>query len=140
MNCFCFFAFILNSNISSTLVVPHDVPAGFGIGRWASAGAFGGRYRLLASPLSDRFAVTDDGVLMTVSRLDDDVMAGHPQPLRLYLAQDAPAISATHSLHLYVVDPQRQLHFTAPLYRYPIKKPSVLSLKETLHADIISIG
>ena len=96
-----------------SLVVAHDVPAGFSIDRWASSGL--SQYRLLPSAHSARFALVDNGLLMTTARLDG--LLRHPQPLTLYVAEDGPARKATHAVQLYVVDRRELIHFTKPLYR-----------------------
>lgn len=102
-----------NNATLRSLVVAHDVPAGFSIDRWASSGS--SQYRLLPSAHSGRFALVDNGILMTTAKLDG--LLRHPQPLTLYLAEDGPARKATHAVQLYVVDRRELIHFSKPLYR-----------------------
>lgn len=97
-----------------SLVVAHDVPAGFSIDRWASTSPEA-EYKLLRSPFSDRFALVDNGLLMTTAKLD--ALIHHPQPLTLYLAEDGPSRKSTHAVQLYVVDRQHLIRFAKPTYR-----------------------
>jgi hypothetical protein len=97
-----------------SLVVAHDVPAGFSIDRWASSSPEA-EYKLLRSPFSDRFALVDNGLLMTTAKLD--ALIHHPQPLTLYLAEDGPARKSTHAVQVYVVDRHHLIRFTKSVYR-----------------------
>ena len=97
-----------------SLVVAHDVPAGFSIDRWASSSPET-EYKLLRSPFSDRFALVDNGLLMTTAKLD--TLIHHPQPLTLYLAEDGPSRKSTHAVQVYVVDRQHLIRFGKPVYR-----------------------
>ncbi|KAI9558984.1 hypothetical protein GHT06_015773 [Daphnia sinensis] len=97
-----------------SLVVAHDVPAGFSIDRWASTSPEA-EYKLLRSPFSDRFALVDNGLLMTTAKLD--ALIHQPQPLTLYLAEDGPSRKSTHAVQLYVVDRQHLIRFAKPTYR-----------------------
>ncbi|XP_059351786.1 neural-cadherin-like [Daphnia carinata] len=97
-----------------SLVVAHDVPAGFSIDRWASSSPES-EYKLLRSPFSDRFALVDNGLLMTTAKLD--ALIHHPQPLTLYLAEDGPSRKSTHAVQVYVVDRQHLIRFAKPTYR-----------------------
>lgn len=112
-------------NVTRSLVVAHDVPAGFSIDRWSSPSchdADGTEYKLLDSPHSDRFALVGNGLLMTTARLDE--LVHHPQPLTLYLAEDGPIRKSTHAVQLYVVDRKRLITFPKPLYRGHLKENS----------------
>lgn len=97
-----------------SLVVAHDVPAGFSIDRWASSSPEV-EYKLLRSPFSDRFALVDNGLLMTTAKLD--ALIHHPQPLTLYLAEDGPSRKSTHAVQVYIVDRQHLVRFAKPVYR-----------------------
>lgn len=97
-----------------SLVVAHDVPAGFSIDRWASSSPEV-EYKLLRSPFSDRFALVDNGLLMTTTKLD--ALIHQPQPLTLYLAEDGPSRKSTHAVQVYVVDRQQLVRFAKPVYR-----------------------
>lgn len=104
--------------LQRSLVVAHDVPAGFSIDRWSSCQQPDGgavEYKLLDSPHSDRFALVGNGLLMTTARLDG--LLHHPQPLTLYLTEDGPLRKSTHAVQLYVVDRKRLIHFPKSLYR-----------------------
>lgn len=94
-----------------SLVVAHDVPAGFSIDRWSSH-ANDVEYKLLSSPFSERFTVVDNGLLMTTAKLDG--LSSQPQPLTLYLAEESPSKKSTHAVQLYVVDRDRMIRFVQP--------------------------
>ena len=100
-------------NVSRSLVVAHDVPAGYGIDRWSGVG--GSEFRLLRTPHSERFALVDNGLLMTTQPLDETLHL--PQPLMLWLAEETPARRSTHAVQIFVVRRQHLLHFTQNVYR-----------------------
>ena len=102
----------IEENKTRSLVVAHDVPAGFGIDRWSFSPDV--RYQLLESPLSDRFAMVHNGLLVTTSKLNQVLQ--HPQPLTLYLIEDTPIRKSTHTVQVYVVDRQQMPHFSKTIY------------------------
>ena len=103
-----------SSNLTRSLVVAHDVPAGFGIDRWASGSTAPLELRLLESDHSQRFALVDNGLLMTTSKMD--ALLNVPQPVTLYLVEDSAIRKATHQVHVYVVERHRLVSFTRPIY------------------------
>ena len=105
--------------VRRSLVVAHDVPAGFSIDRWASSSPEV-EYKLLQSPFSDRFALVDNGLLMTTAKLDQ--LMHQPQPLTLYLAEDGPSRKSTHAVQVYVVDRHQLVRFAKPVYRAHVQE------------------
>ena len=103
-----------SGNVTRSLVVAHDVPAGFGIDRWASGGTSPVELRLLESEHSKRFAVVDNGLLMTTSKMD--ALLNVPQPVTLYLVEDSATRKATHQVDVYIVEREQLMSFTRPIY------------------------
>ena len=122
-----------SNNITRSLVVAHDVPAGFGIERWGGGSAL----RLLDTAHSGRFAVVDDGLLMTTSSVD--ALLDVPQPVTLYLVEDSATRKSTHQVHIYVVERSRLLSFSRHVYRGRIAE-NVISGSVVSHLEDFALN
>lgn len=89
-----------------TTVIPDDVRPGYTVKRMRPAPQHTA-YTLTNSPLSDYFAVLEDGLVMTTSDL-------HPLvdlPINLGVLEETPNTTSSHTLHMYVLRRDEMLRF-----------------------------
>lgn len=104
----------------SVAVIPHDIYPGFSIKKFKTNNEDIITFRLLETEFSRFFTVLDNGVVMTTSNLSP--LINHP--VNLLVLEESPNKTATHSLHLYVVDRQNMLSFKQKTYEGEIPENS----------------
>ncbi|GLV38895.1 Cadherin-N [Carabus blaptoides fortunei] len=100
-------------------VIPHDTHPGYSVKKFntPSANVNHGHghdgsvfnYRLLENGYSQFFTMLEDGSVMTTSDLSPLV----DRPVSLVVLEETPNTTATHTLHLYVLDRRNMLRFEA---------------------------
>lgn len=86
-------------------VLPHDTHPGYSVKKFSTDNAF--NYRLLENGFSEFFTMLEDGSVMTTSDLTPLVN----RPVSLVVLEESPNSTATHTLHLYVLDRRSMLRF-----------------------------
>lgn len=86
-------------------IIPHDTHPGYSIKKFDTENAF--NYRLLENGFSEFFTMLEDGSVMTTSDLTPLVN----RPVSLVVLEETPNTTATHTLHLYVLDKRNMLRF-----------------------------
>lgn len=88
-------------------IIPHDTHPGYNIKKFTSDNTY--NYRLLENGYSEFFTMLKDGSVMTTSNLSPLVN----RPVSLVVLEETPNTTATHTLHLYVLDRRNMLKFAA---------------------------
>lgn len=96
---------ICAGSLRDIAVIPHDTHPGYSVKKFASENAF--NYRLLENGFSEFFTMLEDGSVMTTSDLTPLVN----RPVSLVVLEETPNTTATHTLHLYVLDKRNMLRF-----------------------------
>lgn len=91
-------------------VLPHDTYPGFSIKKYDAGELI--NFRLLETGFSQFFTVLDNGIVMTTS----DISPLVNRAVNLVVLEEMPNKTATHSLHLYVLDREDMLSFREELY------------------------
>lgn len=88
-------------------VIPHDTHPGYSVKKFTAPDPSIFNYRLLENGFSEFFTMLEDGSVMTTSDLSPLVN----RPVSLVVLEETPNTTATHTLHLYVLDRRNMLHF-----------------------------
>nr|XP_021206767.2 neural-cadherin isoform X3 [Bombyx mori] len=86
-------------------LLPHDVHPGHAVRHFVGNHS---RYTLLDPEFTSYFTLLDNGLLMTTADLSPLLN----QPIDLAILEQTPYSSAAHSVHIFVMDRRRMLHFT----------------------------
>lgn len=96
---------ICAGTLRDVAVIPHDTHPGYSVKKFDTDNAF--NYRLLENGFSEFFTMLEDGSVMTTSDLTPLVN----RPVSLVVLEETPNTTATHTLHLYVLDRRNMLRF-----------------------------
>ncbi|KAK6623315.1 hypothetical protein RUM43_009167 [Polyplax serrata] len=99
-------------------VLPHDTYPGFSIKKYDAGDLI--NFRMLETGFSQFFTVLDNGMVMTTS----DISPLVNRAVNLVVLEEMPNKTATHSLHLYVLDREDMLSFREELYEGEILENS----------------
>ncbi|KAG6452524.1 hypothetical protein O3G_MSEX007691 [Manduca sexta] len=132
----CVLSMVLQARALTLLA--HDVRPGHTVRHFIGNNS---RYTLLDPDFTSYFTLLDDGILMTTA----DLAPLLNKPINLAVLEQTPYSSSAHSVHLYVMDRRRMLHFSTTnglIGEIPENAPlgSVVDLPPVRATALIDVG